>query len=142
MRPVWRGVVFWLLVLAAAVALYRWLFPPVLPAMLINQARLLEDAQAGNIASVTLPREAVIEGEYAPAPGTSGPGRRFQMAAPQYQEIVDELDRRGVAISVAPAGGFLGPLRRIPWLGAVLMVIAWLVRRRNARLLREAAARA
>jgi len=141
MRPVWRRVLFWVLVALAAVTLYRWVFPPAPPTLLIDRARLLEDAHAGNIAGITLPREAVIEGEYAPAPGTNGPGRKFHMAAPQYQELLDELDRRGVAIRVAPEGGFGAPLRRFPWAGAALLVIAWLVRRRNARLLREAAAR-
>ncbi|HKQ98907.1 MAG TPA: ATP-dependent metallopeptidase FtsH/Yme1/Tma family protein [Candidatus Polarisedimenticolia bacterium] len=138
-RPPLAGrILFWLLIVGAVVLIVRWFLPTEPPAIVIDQQQLLDDVRAGKVASVSLPREAMLEGRYAPT--ASGPGQRFFVPAPQYQDLVKELDQRGVSVGVNP-GKPIGFPARVPWLGIVLLVIAILVRLRQQRLLREALAR-
>lgn len=138
-KPTLAGrILFWLLIVGAVVLIVRWFLPSEPPAIVIDQQQLLEDVRAGKVASVSLPHEAVLEGRYAP--DANGPGQRFFVPAPQYQDLVKELDQRGVSVGVNP-GKPIGFPARVPWLGIVLLVIAILVRLRQQRLLREALAR-
>lgn len=136
--PLGARILFWALLLGAVVLIVRWFLPSEPPAIVIDEQQLLEDVRSGKIASVSLPRESVLEGRYAA--DASGPGQRFFVPAPQYQALVKELDERGVSVGVSP-GKSVGFPARVPWLGLVLLVIAILVRLRNQRLLREAIAR-
>ena len=138
-RPPLAGrILFWLLLVGAVVLIVRWFLPSEPPAIVIDQQQLLEDVRAGKVASVSLPHEAVLEGRYAA--DASGPGQRFFVPAPQYQDLVKELDQRGVSVGVNP-GKPIGFPPRVPWFGMVLLVIAIVVRVRNQRMLREALAR-
>ncbi|HUD73399.1 MAG TPA: ATP-dependent metallopeptidase FtsH/Yme1/Tma family protein [Dongiaceae bacterium] len=136
--PLAGRILFWLLLVGAVVLIVRWFLPSEPPAIVIDQQQLLEDVRAGKVASVSLPHEAVLEGRYAA--DASGPGQRFFVPAPQYQDLVKELDQRGVSVGVNP-GKPIGFPPRVPWFGMVLLVIAIVVRIRNQRMLREALAR-
>lgn len=137
--PLGSRILFWLLLLGAVALIVRWFLPTEPPAIVIDQQQLLDDVRAGKVASVSLPREAVLEGRYAP--NASGPGQRFFVPAPQYQDLVKELDQRGVSVGVTEGGKGVGYPPRVPWFGLVLLVIAILVRLRTQRMLRQAIAR-
>ncbi len=137
--PLAGRILFWLLLLGAIGLIVRWFLPSEPPAVVIDQQQLLDDVREGKVASVSLPREAVLEGRYAP--DASGPGQRFFVPAPQYQVLVKELDQRGVSVGVTEGGKGVGFPPRVPWFGMVLLVIAILVRIRNQRMIREALAR-
>lgn len=136
--PLGARILFWALMVGAVALIVRWFLPSGPPPIVIDQQQLLDDVRAGKIASVSLPREAVLEGRYAP--DASGPGQEFFVPAPQYQDLVKELDQRGVSVGVNP-GKAIGFPPRVPWLGLVLLVVAILVRMRQQRMLREALAR-
>ena len=138
-RPPLAGrILFWLFVVGAIVLVVRWMAPSEPEPIVIDRQQLLEDATEGKIASVSLPREAVLEGRYAPT--ASGPGQRFFVPSPPYEDLVKELEQRGVAIGVTRGKG-VGFPARVPWLAVILLVIAILIRLRNQRLLKQAIAR-
>jgi len=126
--PLAGRILFWLLLVGAVVLIVRWFLPSEPPAIVIDQQQLLEDVRAGKVASVSLPHEAVLEGRYAA--DASGPGQRFFVPAPQYQDLVKELDQRGVSVGVNP-GKPIGFPPRVPWFGMVLLVIEIVLRVRN-----------
>lgn len=136
--PLAGRILFWVLVLGAVALIVRWFLPTEPPAIIIDQQQLLEDVRAGKVASVSLPHEAVLEGQYAA--DANHPGQRFFVPAPQYQDLVKELDQRGVSVGVNP-GKPIGFPPRVPWFGMILLVIAIVVRVRQQRLIREALSR-
>jgi len=120
-----KNIAFWTLILLAVVFFYKFLQSPSAPEDLMDSVRFADALRDGHISRVTLPPDALIEGETA-ARGPDARPERFLIARPEYRDLVDDLLRQHVEVRFRSPRDSSLLTTILGWVPMLVLLGAWL----------------
>jgi cell division protease FtsH len=120
-----KNIAFWTLVVLAVLFFYKFMQAPRAPLDVMDSIRFMDALRAGEIARITLPRDASIGGELV-EPGPDGKPKRFIIATPEYRDLVDDLLRHDVTVDYKSPRESSPLTTVLSWMPMLVLIGIWI----------------